>query len=146
MTSPLHFPGMSYLIGPYSVDYTDIEHDGNAKTLWTPAIGDVIVTVFGDTATLVQCDNSGGLNTSGIQFGTAAEPTQLSGNSLLGFLSFQYAYYNNVLDTIPSRPILLPYIVRSTSPFQLKYHAGDDGNLTAGHIDLYALICRGPST
>src|SRR3954467_4749560 len=46
--------GIPILRGPYVVNFSDIPHDGDTMTLWTPAVGDVLLGLFPDRPTVTQ--------------------------------------------------------------------------------------------
>jgi hypothetical protein len=142
--------GIPVLRGPYVVDYTDIPHDGDKKTLWTPAVGDVLLRLFTDVQTHTFWDHgtlfvgqdvdgtltpahnviaSGGNGTGG---GYAIVPLDTSVQPLSSY------YFDNV-----GTPWLsTAYVAHSTDPVQIQLAQTGGTNPTTGHLELYALVAR----
>jgi hypothetical protein len=119
----LDLPGLPVLRGPFVVDYTDIPHDGDKKTLWTPQVGDCLLALYGDLGTNITAGTANNTHNGGLDIGTAAHPSLIAG--LSDFFNFHTGGC---------------YVFGSASPVQVMYDAQGDGDLTAGHVELYALV------
>src|SRR5436309_482165 len=114
MTAPsLHFPGMFVIQGPYVVDFSDIPHNGNAKVLWTPSTGDILVGLWGDCRTSVVGATAGGaFNSAGLELGNAVTPDLYAPGQTFDFNRF-----------LPSTAAFsLPYVITSVSPIRITYN------------------------
>jgi hypothetical protein len=149
---PLQGAGTPTLYGPYVVAYTDIPHDGDKKTLWTPAVGDVLLRLFSDPSTRQGWDKGLlyiGQNVDGRAPGPPpknalayqnATPTDGAGHPDLGQLDMGFqeqvydASYNGVLTTA--------YVFHTTDPVQIQLAQTAGTDPTAGHVELYALMAH----
>lgn len=135
--------GIPILRGPYVVDYTDIPHNGDTLTLWTPQINDVLLRLFADQDTLVAWDHgvvSVGQNVDGVSLtnvlltsNTYAETSQFD---LLYDMSSGVQF--NAVGAAISRSCV---VFSNNNPMQLQFTT-DDSEATQGHVELYALVAR----
>jgi hypothetical protein len=122
--------GTPTLYGPFTIDYSAIRHDGDTKTLWTPMAGDAVLALYFDLATRVAFARTNatfrlGQDTSSDD---AAWLADTDGGDPVNF-------------TLPNGFKRL-WLLRSADPIQIRYVANGDGDLTIGHVELYALIAR----
>lgn len=140
--------GIPVLRGPYVVDYTDIPHDGDKKTLWTPQVGDVLLRLFPDMATVVQWDKNAVLsiyqeNQAGIALATP-------GNIGLRFAYPNFGTLDSIADALSGQSYD-PVNGNPTSVGATVFHTTDPvvikmwnptADPTQGHVELYALVAR----
>jgi hypothetical protein len=142
--------GAPTLYGPYIVAYTDIPHDGDKKTLWTPQVGDVVLGICTDYTTLVQWDH-GNLFIGQNVDGTLTPPlnclTNANNNEIGGG-------GNNTLDMVGDAVAGLMrdasghgfgtsmYVFHSADPVQIQLAQTGGTPPTQGHVEIYALIAR----
>lgn len=142
--------GAPRLIGPFVVDYTDIAHDGDKKTLWVPEVGDVLLRVFPDFATVVQWDQ-GVLAVGQAVNCTDSDQFNMLAQSAAGHVGRGGAgYLDNILDaaigvnsdSAGNHFYASAYVCHTTDPVQIQLWGTGGTDPTQGHVELYALIAR----
>lgn len=117
--------GVGVLHGPYTVDHTDIAHDGDTKTLWTPQVGDVLLTLYGDKPSAVNWSNSGVL-----AVGQLADPggllSYISGTQSTGFTG---GYPTG-------------WVFTQADPVVAQISGMGGATASEGHVSFYALVAR----
>jgi hypothetical protein len=116
------------------VTYTDIPHDGDRTTLWTPQVGDVVLALFGVNATGGAPLSNGSLY--------VAQPR---GEDLHLWAECDFTSFTGLADAnFFAHTGTLPRIVEDAVPVVFGYDAQGDGDLTAGHVELHAIVLRHP--
>jgi hypothetical protein len=146
----LMLAGVPILRGPYTVDYTDIPHDGDTMTLWTPAVGDVLLRLFCDWQTVIQWDQGRlaiGQNVAvseetfnnvlssavaGSIAGAASPALDLIVDAVAGIITDGDG---NTLKTTAR-------VFHTTDPVQIQLAQTGGTDPAAGHVELYALVAR----
>jgi hypothetical protein len=142
--------GIPILRGPYVVDFSDIPHDGDTMTLWTPAVGDVLLRLFPDRFTVTQWDHGNlyiGQNVNGNGGGS---PNSLvigvTGNIALGSAadldSISDAINGTMQDPLGTSYGTSGFVFRTTDPLQIQLAHTSGTDPTQGHVELYALVAR----
>lgn len=142
--------GIPVLRGPYVIDYTDIPHHGDTKTLWTPELGDVLLRLFADPEAAIVWDQGSRLLVTQ-DYNTEEQSTIAIGDIVpVGSYSL-----GSALDTIESANSLqttwagngtavTAKVFHSTAAVQVVYI--DDAEVpvaaTQGHVELYTLVAR----
>jgi hypothetical protein len=113
-------PGVPVLYGPFVIDYanSDLNANSEARTLWTPDPGDVLLRLVSDPTTDVSYD-----------FG---EITIKTGSTELA----------NTNDGIDDAHVITPYVFSTDDPVRAVFTIGGGDSAGAGHVDVYALVAR----
>lgn len=137
--------GGPVLYGPYTVEYTDIPHDGNTKTLWTPQVGDVLLRLFPDWQSVTQWDHGHLSITHANNQITAAGPGNIS-QSQAGCLEMDGIAISGDMDSDISgddtTQFSAAYVFHTADPVQIGLTQTPGTDPTHGHVELYALVAR----
>jgi hypothetical protein len=147
---PLAATGEPTLFGPFVVDYTDIPHDGDKKTLWTPQVGDVLLRLFPDPLTVVQWDHGT------IQVGQGLPSDVVLASAASGHIALGSAIGSNtgVLDNISDALTdqnfaanghdfsSTAYIFSTAASVEVGLFNTGGTDPTQGHVELYTLVAR----
>jgi hypothetical protein len=143
--------GTPVLYGPYSVDYTDIPHDGDKVTLWTPQVGDVLLKLFPDRGTCVQWDHGV------LAVGQNVDVTNIPDSSTLNYLTFANAggigngygsldFESQGVDgtqrVVGSAGGATGHVFHTTDPVQIQLAQTGGTDPGAGHVEIFALVAR----
>jgi hypothetical protein len=113
--------GIPVLRGPYVVEYTDIPHDGDTKTLWTPQVGDVLLALGVSPHRWTNWD------TGVLSVETTTDPDQFINSSNAGGMSGLN---------------IQCYLFTTTDPVQIRLHETPGTDPSQGHVELYALVAQ----
>ena len=150
--SPPNLPkvgqGVPQLRGPYVVDYTDIPHDGDRMTLWTPQQGDALLRLFPDWQTATQWDH-GKLFIGQNVDGTLDPPHNTIVRAGAGTTldpdvrALDMTWVSQANDGSGVAVPGTAYVFRTTDPVQIQLaQVGENPDPTQGHVELYALVAR----
>jgi hypothetical protein len=144
--------GIPILYGPYVVDYTDIPHDGDKKTLWTPQVGDVLLRLVGDWATATAWDHGAlfvGQNVDGTGQNKQNVLAEIDmtmpppgGVLRVQLSSIDPAFNGTIFDGAGDTIYASAVVFHTTDPVQIQLAQTGGSNPTAGHVELFALIAR----
>lgn len=110
--------GLPVVYGPFTVEYTDILHDGDAKALWTPQAGDLLLRVFYNWITFVAWN----------------EGTHV--------LAQVHGVYHTLDFSNGSELLPVVDVLQTTDPLELRLQNPSGTDPTQGHVDIYALVAR----
>jgi hypothetical protein len=137
--------------GPLVVDYTDIPHDGDKKTLWTPSIGDVLLRLITDWQSNVPWDHGTLFVGQGVD-GTVAPPHNClafvstgitdPGGPALGTIDLVYG--DTWFDASGASFTQTAHIFHSTDPVQIQLAQTSGTDPTQGYVELHAVVLRHP--
>jgi hypothetical protein len=142
--------GIPVLRGPYVVDFSDIPHDGDALTLWTPQVGDVLLRLFPkwqdsinwDHGLLFVGQNVDGTVTPALNV-LAATYTGLTGaDGHTSNMGLDIAEGYNATDASGASVATLSFVLPTTDPVQIQLAQTGGTDPTQGHVELYALVAR----
>jgi hypothetical protein len=135
--------GIPILRGPYLVDYTDIPHEGDTMTLWTPQVGDVLLRLFPDWQTVVNWDSGGlriGQNVAddGATITNAIVAISPVGDVAALDMNYNATAYPGTGPTVPETA----YVFHTSDPVSILLARTGGTDATQGHVELYALVAR----
>jgi hypothetical protein len=143
LQAPASGEGVATLLGPYTVDYTDIAHEGDTMTLWTPAVGDVLLRLFPDWQTVVNWDHGGlriGQNVAddGVTITNAITAISPAGDVAGLDMNYNATAYSGTGPTVPETA----YVFHTSDPVSILLARTGGTDATQGHVELYALVAR----
>lgn len=125
-----------------AVSYTDIPHDGDKMTLWTPQVGDVLLRLMADPLTGVTWDH-GQLFVGPHVDGTVSPAHNCFAlTDTAGVGGIDILFHAEVSDSSGSVYTATGYVFKSADPVQVQLAQTSGTNPTQGHVELYALIAR----